>query len=343
LLGLAVLAWKYHDPHHATADDPSRKNGRFGNFVSEKLDLPGLVLLAIACTATLTLVSRVGPDAGSAALSIGLLIIAVGSTALFIHVERGATNPIMPPSLMLNRAIGPSLLGSCLMGVGFLSLDTYVPLYVQGAKGGGATAAASVVTPVILTWAISGLFAAPLVVRWGFRKTALLGTCLISLSFLSLLMCAFFDAPRSLITGVLLITGLGLGPCSMSYLLGAQNAVTWQQRGSVTSSVQFFRTIGGAVGIGTLGMLFNVMIKPEMNQLHAAGLNPAALMDPRSRATLAPDLLARGSASIGHALTYVFAGMLAAALIQLVVTLFLPRQKPDHPVSSAETMEAMAG
>ena len=39
----------------------------------------------------------------------------------------------------------------------------------------------------------------------------------------------------------------------MSYLLAAQDAVQWQQRGIVTSSMQFFRTIGGAVGIGLLG------------------------------------------------------------------------------------------
>ena len=41
----------------------------------------------------------------------------------------------------MNRSIGPSLVGSLLMGAGFLSLDTFVPLYVQGGLGGGATAA----------------------------------------------------------------------------------------------------------------------------------------------------------------------------------------------------------
>ena len=77
---------------------------------------------------------------------------------------------------MVKRSIGPTLVGNFLLGIGFLSLDTYVPLYVQGGRGGGVAAAAGVVTPVMLTWALSGIIAAPLVVRWGFRKTALLGT-----------------------------------------------------------------------------------------------------------------------------------------------------------------------
>src|SRR5205085_1486048 len=83
----------------------------------------------------------------------------------------------------LDRAIGPSILGSFLFGIGFLSLDTYVPLYVQGARGGGATAAASVVTPVFFTWAMSGIVAAPLIVRWGFHRVALADAALIVVQF----------------------------------------------------------------------------------------------------------------------------------------------------------------
>ena len=59
------------------------------------------------------------------------------------------------------------------MGIAFFGVDTYVPLYVQGTTGAGAKAAAGVVTPVMLAWAISGIFAAPMIVRWGFRRTAI--------------------------------------------------------------------------------------------------------------------------------------------------------------------------
>src|SRR5207237_3813675 len=167
-------------------------------------------------------------------------------------------NPIFPVAFLVSRAIGPAILCSLLIGAGFLSLDTYVPLYVQGGRGGGATAAAGVVTPVMLTWATSGVLAAPMVVRFGFRKTSLVGATLIVIGFTGLFVCSLVEAPRWLITTVLAITGFGFGPCSMSYLMAAQEAVTWQQRGIATSSSQFCRPMGGGLGRSVLGALFHV-------------------------------------------------------------------------------------
>jgi MFS family permease len=322
-----VLAWKYHDREKPHSTD---------------LDLPGVTLLAVGCTAVLALVSRLGPGGWNVYAATALAALGIGAAAVFVRTERRAANPVLPPDLVVHRAIGPSLLGSLLLGVCFLSLDTYVPLYVQGAKGGGAAAAASVVTPVMMTWAASGLFAAPLAVRWGFRNTAVLGSLLTVLSFVGLLVCALTGAPRWVLTAVLLVSGLGFGPASMAYLLAAQHAVTWQQRGIVTSGIQFFRTVGGAVGIGVLGTLFNVLTAPQMRQLRALGINPAELMDPHGRKSLPPDALRSASAMMSHGLTWVFAVMLLSAAAQAVVTLFMPNERTEHAVGPANAMEAMA-
>jgi MFS family permease len=262
---------------------------------------------------------------------------------MFVRVEFRAANPILPPVLMIRRAIGPSLVGSCLLGVGFLSLDTYVPLYVQGAKGGGAAAAAAVVTPVMLAWAASGVIVAPLIVRWGFRRTALVGCALTLASFTGLFACALVDAPKWVLTAALLASGFGFGTASMPYLLAAQEAVAWQQRGIITSAVSFFRTMGGAVGIGVLGMLFNVLTAPRLNALRGLGVNPAELMDPHVRQQVPPDALQSASAIIGRGLTWVFAAMVLAAAAQLAITVLLPSRKCDHPVKPSEALEAMAG
>ena len=129
----------------------------------------------------------------------------------------------------------------------------------------------------------------------------------------------------------------------MAYILAAQNAVTWQRRGIITSAIQFFRTIGGAVGIGVLGMVFNVLTAPQMRRLREAGINPAELMDPHGRATLPPDAMRRASAMIAHGLTWVFVLMLLSALAQALVTLLMPDQRSDHVVTRTEAMEATVG
>ena len=328
LIAAAVLAWKYHDVEKSQSTD---------------LDLPGAVSLAITCAALLSLVSGMGPGGWSLGVCLALLAVTLGGGAFFVRHELSATSPIMPPNLMLRRAIGPSMIGSLLLGVGFLSLDTYVPLYVQGVLGGGATAAAGTVTPVMMTWALSGIFAAPLVIRWGFRRVAILGSACVVLGFTGLLVASVRVWPQSALTGLLALTGLGFGPASMAYLLAAQGAVTWQHRGVITGSIQFFRTIGGAVGIGLMGALFNVLTQPQLHRLAGQGVSAAALLDPRARATLAPATLHTVSRTIGDGLMWVFVAMLLAAMLQLITSALMSLHRATHTITTSEAMEAMAG
>jgi EmrB/QacA subfamily drug resistance transporter len=328
LLAMSVLMWKYHDhgkPH------------------STELDLPGVAGLSIACMSVLALVSRLGPDGWSWPAGTALLLTAVVATIAFVRHERRCANPILPPSLLAQRLVGPSMLASILLGAGFLSLDTYVPLYVQGGRGGGATAAASVVTPVMLTWAISSMIAAQLLVRWGFRKTALAGACLIATGFAGLLLCTIFAAPHWMLTTVLAITGFGFGPASMSCLLAAQDTVAWQQRGVVTSGITFCRTIGGAIGIGLLGAMFNWLIGPQLQHLKEQGATPAAVLDPSAHHVLTPELLQAVRQMICGGLLWVFGAMLLLALLQILVSARMSGRKVEHKVTTSEAMEAMAG
>lgn len=328
LLGLAVLMWKYHDHEKPHSTD---------------MDVPGLISLAIGGTALLALVSRIGPDGWSWPMIITLLLLTIFSTAFFIRHEYRATNPIMPPDLMVQRLIGPSIIGSLLMGAGYLCLDTYVPLYVQGARGGGATAAAGVVTPVVLTWAISGFLSAPLLVRWGFRKVALGGSALIVLGFAGLVLGVWWGASHWVLTTVLSLTGLGLGPCSMSYLIAAQESVTWQQRGIITSSISFMRTMGGALGIGVLGALFNALTMSKLEQFRSRGVDIARLLDPHADLRLPADIVSQAQHIIGSGLLWVFVAMVVMAVMQVGVTLLMTDTKTGRTISRQEAMEAMAG
>jgi Na+/melibiose symporter-like transporter len=321
-MGLAILSWKYHDhqkPH------------------STVLDLPGIALLGVASLAVLSLVSSLGPGGWSNASSIALFAVFVVGLVLFLLQERRTSNPVMPPALFLRRDIGPSILAMFFFGIVFMSLDTYVPLYVQGGLGGGAAAAAGVVTPVMLTWALSNMLSAPLLVRWGFRTTALTGSTLILLGMVGLLLGAYFAVPRWALTAILSMTGFGFGWASMSFLLGAQNAVGYQQRGIVTSSVSFFRTIGGAVGIGVFGATFNGLSYQRLRSLEAQGIAPAAALDPAQQATLPDAAIALVREVIASSLIWVFLGMLLIAAIQLFITFWLPRQKaqPSAPIEHA--------
>ena len=91
-LGFAVLVWQYHDHEKPHSTD---------------LDLPGVAALAITCAALLPVINGL---VSAPALAVVLLVLAAAALAWFIRVERRAKNPIMPPALVMERAIGPALL-----------------------------------------------------------------------------------------------------------------------------------------------------------------------------------------------------------------------------------------
>jgi MFS family permease len=244
--------------------------------------------------------------------------------------------------MLRSPIILPCLLTSAAMGVTVIALDTYVPLYVQGGRGMSATAAAATVTPVMLAWASSGIFAAPLLLRWGFRKLGLAGAALGSVGCAGLLIAALMHAPLIPITATLFLIGLGFGPASMAMLLAAQDAATYRQRGIVTSGITFARNFGGAIGITVLGGFFNLLTAGDLARAKLP-FPTSDLLDPHKLPKIQaqyPDQIARAQYTISHGLYWVFAAMLAIALIQLFISRNLPRTKREHAAAPVEALEA---
>jgi hypothetical protein len=105
----------------------------------------------------------------------------------------------------------------------------------------------------------------------------------------------------------------------MPYLIGVQNAVPWRQRGVATSTVQFFRTIGGAVGVAMLGGLFNARLAAG-----APGANPNAALEPALRARLAPTQLAHLSTAILHGLQAVYLVLAGVCAVTSAIAFLFP-------------------
>ena len=335
-LGLGVLVWKYHDPHHTHGHPGEKPSASLA-----QLDLPGVVLLAIGSTALLAAFSVFSLKNLPVWVTPVLVVVAVASLIWFARVERRAANPVMPLKLLFNRSIGPAVLGSGLLGLGVFAIDTYVPLYVQGGLGGSIDRAASTITPVMLAWATSSMIAAPLVIRLGFRTIGTFGALLTLVGLVGLLLAAWLQWPFWLLISLLFLCGMGFGPASMAYLLGAQDAIDWRQRGVVTSSVAFFRTVGGALGVGLLGAIFNLIVAPGLAAL-PPGTTPAELLDPHALAKIPAEVLNPARAAIVHALLWVFCGMILAGLAQVLISLLITRHKAGHKPTVGEAMESIS-
>ena len=173
---------------------------------------------------------------------------------MFVLRERHAADPVLPLDLVARPVIAASIVGSFAIGVLLFGLDTFIPLFVQGVRGGSATEAGWTMTPMLSAWAVSVFVSVRFVIAFGFRATAMGGGAIITTGVACVTAGVAWPAWSGPLFFVgMVIVGLGFGPTSLSFILCTQHSVDWGRRGVATGAVTFFRTMGGALGVGLLG------------------------------------------------------------------------------------------
>ena len=285
-----------------------------------KLDILGTVTLTAGITLLLLGLIE-GPSAWGWGdpRTLGVFIGAMASLAIFFWQEMRAPEPMLPLSLFRDRLIAVSSVGNVILGALLFSITAYVPVFAQGVLGGTAMDAGTVLTPILIGWPIASTVVGKYMMRFGYRSFAIFGSLLL---FGGGTMLALVDAGtgRPWIMVSMMIIGMGLGFNSMPYLLAVQNAVPWNLRGVATSSVQFFRSIGGAIVVAALGALFGVRLAQE-----GAGIDPNTALDPALRAHAAPETLATLSTALLHALQSVYLVLAVICAVSIAVALAFPR------------------
>jgi MFS family permease len=225
--------------------------------LSDPVDVAGGFTLAIAITLVLFAVLRAPGSGGATAIQRGALFFAGAvSLAIFARLQTRRAHPLVPPDLFRRWETASPYLAGILLGTTIYGVDTFVPLFVQGARGGTAGAAGAVITPLIFFWALSAALAARIIIRFGFRSTARLGAILVLVGLAGLVAGTLANASVPWISAACGVVGAGLGPTSLAQLLAIQHVAPERQRGIASSLVPFFRTVGGSVGVGALGGVF---------------------------------------------------------------------------------------
>jgi len=272
--------------------------------------------------------------------SISLFVASIVLFALFIRTEQRAAEPILPLVLFENRIITISSIGGVALGVLMFGVTTYVPLFVQGVKGGSATSAGITLGPLLLAWPIAAAISGKIVIRYGYRITAVFG---MFAATLGVAMTMLFNAQTSLsfIIFAMALIGAGLGFASSVFILSVQNAVPWNLRGVATASTQFFRTMGGTVGVAIMGTILNAQMALRFAPIYAhfadiasrlpRDIAPAnVLLTPDLRASLPLAFLTQLQSALSQSLFWVYGLMLALALIGLATMFFLPGGRADR-------------
>lgn len=286
-----------------------------------KLDVAGTLLLSVAVAALLFALTEGGSSWGFVdSRTLTLLGVFALGLVLFLFQERRAPEPMLPLDLFRHPVIAVAAFGNVLMGAMLFAVTAFLPVMAQGALGGTAKDAGLVLAPALVSWPVASTLGARWMFRIGYRKLAVGGAVLILTAALLFARIGPGTTLGQVMVAVFFV-GLGLGFVSIPYLLGVQNAVAWGRRGVATSSVQFFRSIGGAVSVAALGAILG----SHLASAGLGGLDPNAVLQPELRETLtAENLQALQSALLGG-LQEVYQAVIWVGVASLVAALAFPR------------------
>lgn len=266
-----------------------------------------------------------------------LLAMAAGSAGafgLFVTSQRRSHDPILPRELFRNRMFVAAGAVGLFTGMSVFGSIGFLPLFAQGVLGTGATGAAAALTPALLAWPVASVVGARLILRIGYRVTTIMGMAAMVAGFI------FYAGlgPTSPLSALILpglLVGTGMGFSVVTLILAVQNSVEKRHLGAATAGNQFFRSIGGAVGVALMGAAMVHSLSASLGEAartlppEAARLaeHPDLLLNPIALASVDPGVLLLLRGSLGGALHSVFLLGLVFTIGALVSSFFIPRGK----------------
>jgi EmrB/QacA subfamily drug resistance transporter len=239
-----------------------------------RIDWWGAILL-VAGVSCILLATQLGGSTyrGGSWQVIGLFVIGVLVLAGFAFREAAAPEPILPLRLFRLQIFTVSNVISFVSGVAMFGALAFLPQYLQLVHGVSATESGLLLLPLLVGVLAMSISSGIYISRTGrYRWFPLVGTVIVTVG---LALLAGLGAHTSLtIVGLdILVFGVGLGLFMQVLTLVVQNAVPMNELGVATSSVTFFRSMGGAIGASALGAVLTAGISAELPRY----LPPAAL------------------------------------------------------------------
>jgi EmrB/QacA subfamily drug resistance transporter len=285
-----------------------------------RIDYAGAGVLTVALT-LLIIGLLEGGQAWSWRSPQSLVVLGAGAVllAVFVLIERGAADPVVPLRLLRNRLLVATNLAAACVGAILLGLTSYVPTYVQDVLGTGPLVAGFALAALTMGWPLSASQSGRVYLRIGMRATATIGAVVAVLGSALLLL---FDQSTSVlqVAATSFVIGLGMGFTAAPTLIAAQSAVQWHERGVVTGTNMFFRSAGSAIGVAVFGALVNATVGGSIGE--GDRVSPAALTT---------------------AVHHVFLGTTVLAATMLAAVLLMPRDRGRLRAPDPEVSEVAVG
>ncbi|WP_063001342.1 MDR family MFS transporter [Nocardia mikamii] len=309
------------------------------------VDYAGIALVAIGVSCLILGLEWGGQEYpwGSATI-IGLFAAAVVLLAAFVFVETRAAEPMLPMHLFRSNVFTVCSILSFIVGFAMLGAMTYLPAYLQYVNGVSATASGLRTLPLVVGLFTTSIISGQVVGRTGYYKYfPVAGTAVMAVGL-------YLMSTMGRTTGFwlqslyMLILGLGIGLAMQVLTIVVQNTVPYQDLGTATSGVTFFRTVGSTFGTAIFGTLYSNQLEPNLRQAltEVPGVPPAVAQSPQLLHQLPYAQAIPIIDAYADTIDYVFRWVVPVAVVGFVVAWFL-KQVPLRDSVRAEAADVGGG
>jgi MFS family permease len=227
-----------------------------------QIDIKGAAALAVSITSFLLCLTLIETSSGLSTANnsnvgimstygtiIGSAIAAVISFVLFLLIEKRESYPLIDLRLLGNKAILPSILIILIVGLSNFMVFQTIPILVRNPEplgfGADVVDAGTIQLPFALVFLVFGPTSGLIISRLGSLRPVIVGTSIITVSFLGL--AIFHDSPTAISINLgVLATGLSFAA------IGAMNVIILatpkEYTGISLGIATLVRIIGSAIG-----------------------------------------------------------------------------------------------
>lgn len=289
------------------------------------IDYLGAALLLPAVVALLLVTTWGGTElAWSSPEIIGLTIASLALVALFWLQELRSPEAILPPRLMRNPIYLVANMLAITNGAGAVGATIFLPLFLQVVLGTSASNSGLLILPLMIGMTVGGFVTGRLIrVTGRYKIFPIIGLSLTAVAFL-LMTTVQTSTPAQLYGLYMLMMGLGISACGPTMTISVQNSVELRDLGTATSSIAFFRSMGGSFGVALLGAILFAGLTQQQDGA-AAGVNAGGLLHggPAAIAALPPAVHDAVVANFSRSFQTVFLTGAAIAALALFCAFFL--------------------
>ncbi|EID73568.1 major facilitator superfamily multidrug transporter [Rhodococcus opacus RKJ300 = JCM 13270] len=273
-------------------------------------------------------------------------VMYVGSGVLLlaatILVEAKAKSPIIPLKIVTEKTTGLAIIASVAVGVGMFGSTTFLGQYFQTSRGYTPTMAGVLTIPMVAGMLLGTVGSGQLITRFGKWKPFVVGGAVLMIVGFGLLGTIDHETSLTLVGAYIAIIGLGMGMLMQNLVLAVQNTVSVQNIGAASSSVAFFRTFGGAIGVSVLGSV----LATRVADLSADGFAKLGTPAGSSSGGGSLDLTSMPApvqgvirAAYGDATGRIFLIAAAVAVITLIAVILLPNRPLRRTIDLSSEQE----